>query len=261
MTDSIVGMTASAPKGPTTRARDRSPAKNGDVRAERKSSATRRALVESEIYEKAAQLFAERGFAGTSLQDIADALGVTRPALYYYVKSKDEILERLVIETAQNTSAELVRVAADETLDCLEKLRRQVTTIVSHQAEQPARFRLMILSEADLPEALAAEYNQGRRQSLAAMAQVIQDGIRAGVFRPLDPRVAALGVIGMCNWTAWWVKPDGRDDLTAIAAQFAEMAVASVRRDDDRVPSEDGVEGALKLLRQDLDYLQSILDL
>ena len=52
----------------------------------------RRELVENEIYEQAIRLFAERGFAGTSLQDIADALGITRPALYYYVKSKDELL-------------------------------------------------------------------------------------------------------------------------------------------------------------------------
>ena len=57
---------------------------------------TRRELVENEMYEHAARLFAERGFAGTSLQDVADAMGVTRPALYYYVKSKDELLSKLV---------------------------------------------------------------------------------------------------------------------------------------------------------------------
>jgi AcrR family transcriptional regulator len=62
----------------------------------------RRELVENEIYEHATRLFAERGFAGTRLQDIADALGITRLALYYYVKSKDELLAKLVTEVTQD---------------------------------------------------------------------------------------------------------------------------------------------------------------
>ena len=63
----------------------------GPERAAKNGRGTRRELVENEMYEHAIRLFAERGFAGTSLQDIADAMGVTRPALYYYVKSKDEL--------------------------------------------------------------------------------------------------------------------------------------------------------------------------
>src|ERR1700751_1024305 len=56
----------------------------------------RRRLVEQEILERAAELFAERGFSGATVQDLADALGVSRPALYYYAKSKDVLLEQLV---------------------------------------------------------------------------------------------------------------------------------------------------------------------
>ena len=56
----------------------------------------RRGLVEAEILERGAELFAARGFAATSMQDIADALGSSRPALYHYFRSKDEILDRLI---------------------------------------------------------------------------------------------------------------------------------------------------------------------
>ncbi|MER5436948.1 helix-turn-helix domain-containing protein, partial [Streptomyces sp. NPDC002588] len=55
-------------------------------------STSRRELVENEMFEQASRLFAERGFAGTNLGDIAEAMGITRPALYYYVKSKDDLL-------------------------------------------------------------------------------------------------------------------------------------------------------------------------
>src|SRR2546425_4678982 len=75
------------------------------------ASTARRELVENEIYEQAIRLFAERGFAGTSLQDIADALGITRPALYYYVRSKDELLAKLAADVAGGSAAQITEVA------------------------------------------------------------------------------------------------------------------------------------------------------
>ena len=85
---------------------------NGTGRKRGAASTARRELVENELYEHATRLFAERGFAGTSLQDIADALGITRPALYYYVKSKDELLAKLVTEVTQGPLDELQKIAA-----------------------------------------------------------------------------------------------------------------------------------------------------
>jgi hypothetical protein len=75
----------------------------------------------------------------------------------------------------------------------------------------------------------------------------------------VDARVAALGVIGMGNWVAWWFKP-GHDRAEADAEQLADMAVAGLRQADHRVPDDDGPAAALKLLRQDLDHLERIID-
>jgi len=76
----------------------------------------------------------------------------------------------------------------------------------------------------------------------------------------VDARVAALGVIGMCNWVAWWFRP-GRDSIDAVADQLADMAVAAVQRADDRTPDGEGPAAALKMLRQDIDHLERLLDL
>ena len=94
---------------------------------------------------------------------------------------------------------------------------------------------------------------------LKAVTGVIEDGIRAGRFRPVDARVAALAVIGMGNWVAWWFRP-GRDSADAVADQLADMAVAAVQRADHRIPDGEGPTAALKMLRQDLDHLERILD-
>ncbi|MCF7548290.1 TetR/AcrR family transcriptional regulator [Pseudonocardia sp. WMMC193] len=220
----------------------------------------RRELVENELYEHATRLFAERGFAGTSLQDIADALGITRPALYYYVKSKDELLAKLVTEVTNGPLDEIVALfELDE--DPVRRLRGIVEVIVGRRVTQPERFRLLIRSEAELPAELTAAYDDSRRAVLKAIAGVIDQGVRAGRFRPVDARVAALGVLGMCNWVAWWFHPGGRDTAEGVTAQLADMAVAALVRPDHQTPEAEGPAAALKLLRQDLDHLERILDL
>lgn len=224
-----------------------------------KATTARRELVENELYEHATRLFAERGFAGTSLQDIADALGITRPALYYYVKSKEELLAKLVTEVTNGPLEELTELVARD-LDPVAKLRGIVEIIVGRRARQPERFRLLIRSEAELPAALTEAYDEGRRAVLKTIAAVIDDGVRAGRFRPVDGRVAALGVLGMCNWVAWWFHPGGRDTADAVVEQLADMAVGALQRPDQHVLDGEGPAAALKMLRQDLDHLERILD-
>jgi len=235
--------------------------KKGEPAAEQPRAATaRRELVENEIYEHATRLFAERGFAGTSLQDIADALGITRPALYYYVKSKEELLAKLVTEVTQGPLDDLQRIAGDPA-DAVEKLRGMARVIVGRRANHPDRFRLLFRSEAELPEELTAAYATSRRAVLRTVAGVIDEGVRSGRFRPVDPNVAALGVLGMWNWVAWWFRPDGTRSVDAVTEQLAEMAVAALLRADHRALDGEGPAAAVKLLREDLDHLERLLDL
>jgi len=254
-------MTSSSPPGAARGKADPAPPRPGRNAGKPAGATTaRRELVENEIYEHAIRLFAERGFAGTSLQDIADALGVTRPALYYYVKSKDELLAKLAADVAGGSAAQITELAARPDLDAAGKLREIVRLTALRQATQSERFRLLIRSEAELPAELSDAYDTSRRAVLRAVTGVIEEGIRAGRFRPVDARIAALGVIGMWNWVAWWFRSD-RDSAEAVADQLADMAIAALQRADDRIPDGEGPAAALKMLRQDLEHLERILDL
>jgi hypothetical protein len=84
----------------------------------------------------------------------------------------------------------------------------------------------------------------------------IQDGIDAGAFRPVDPRLAALGIIGMINWIAWWYRPDRDGTGESVAANLADMAVDSVLHERQASLSGDGATAAIAALRQNLDYLE-----
>ncbi|MCD2186581.1 TetR/AcrR family transcriptional regulator [Actinomycetospora soli] len=221
----------------------------------------RRELVEAQIYEQATRLFAERGFAGTSLQDIADAMGMTRPSLYYYVKNKDELLARLVTEITEAPAAATEEIAGRE-LDATTKLRELVGLIAGQQARHAARFQLVIRSESELPDDLAVAHQAAKRRVLDGFARVVDQGIRSGEFRPREVRTTALALIGMCNWVAWWFRPGGAQTPEEVAEQMAEMAVAMVAQAPDRLPESprpDDPAAALSLLRQDLDYLERII--
>ncbi|MDV7090587.1 TetR/AcrR family transcriptional regulator [Rhodococcus sp. IEGM 248] len=220
----------------------------------------RRELVEKQIIEQATRLFAERGFASTTLQDIADATGLTRPALYHYVANKDELLSRLVSESTETPAALLHTINERTDLGPTEKLREMATAIALHQAQAPDRFQLIVRSEAELPEDISRNYEQSRRHVLKEFIHVIEDGIRTGEMRPVDPRTAALAVIGMLNWIAWWHQPGNADDDRVIATQLADMAVRSLVHQDSQSATPEGPARAIAMIRQDLNYLERLLD-
>ncbi|MCZ4552179.1 TetR/AcrR family transcriptional regulator [Gordonia rubripertincta] len=218
----------------------------------------RRELVEREIMEQATRLFAEKGLASTTLQDIADATGLTRPAMYHYVKNKDELFARLVSEIAEEPAVLLHEINQRTDLDPEAKIREMATSIALHQTQTQDRFRLLIRSEAELPEALAETYRQSRRRVLKEFTTAMNEGIAAGVFRPADPRVAALGIIGMLNWIAWWHHPGDSDNDREVAQQLADMAVSAVA--DPRADgTEPGPGRIIAQMRQQLDYLEKSL--
>ncbi|WP_313404537.1 TetR/AcrR family transcriptional regulator [Aeromicrobium sp.] len=219
----------------------------------------RRELVEQRIFDEATRLFAERGFAGTGFQDIADAVGLTRPALYHYFPSKDDLLARIVVGSTDDSAREMEAVLERTDLDAAEKLHRVVALTVRRNARQPERLRLLIRSESDLPEAIAARHREGRRTVLRLLVNMIERGIADGLFRPVDARVAALGIIGTMNWVAWWYDPLGSEDLTALADQLADQAVAGLLDPTRDAAAGGGPLAAIATLRATLDRLERTL--
>ncbi|MEV8510392.1 TetR/AcrR family transcriptional regulator [Actinoplanes sp. NPDC051475] len=223
----------------------------------------RRGIVEQEIYEHAARLFAERGFAATSLQDIAVSMGLTRTAIYHYVDSKDALLEQIVTEVTLEGVALLRGIRGRTDLDPLGRLRLAAYETASRNAENPARFRLWHIGQMELSEPLASRNERAKREVLAELRGLIDDGVRAGVLRPVDSRTAALGILGMCNWIAWWFRPSPEHPVEPVAEAFAEMAVqglvaAPAGTSGPAGPSPQAAS-ALAAVREQLDRLDAAL--
>lgn len=222
----------------------------------------RRELVEEQILAEAARLFAQRGFAGTNLQDIAEAVGITRPALYYYVRSKEEILSRLVAESTEAPAAEIKRLVNAPDADPATRLRAAAYAIALRRATDPFRLQMLIRSESELPADLARAYRAAQRGTLRELVGLIQGGVDSGDFRPVDPTTTALAVVGMCNWVAWWqdwLEGQSSDD---IARKIADLALAMVRQvDDGGKGAKGGPQAAIARMRSELDFLDRALEL
>ncbi len=211
------------------------------------------------VLEAAASLFASRGFGGTNLQHIADALGISRPALYYYFKSKEEILASLVQEVTVFLGHQATELAAKADFNPGETLRRMILNHAEWLLKHGLEFRVVDRSEHDLPTATRRTHEKAKRALLDDFSRTIQRGIDLGHFRPVDAKVTAFSIIGMCSWTAWWFRQDGRLSSEEVASSIADLAVAGLRRGDNVLPREFGTKEALRRLKDDVAQLERLL--
>ena len=217
---------------------------------------TKGSILPQSILDAATKLFIQRGFDGTSMYDIADALGVTRTAVYYYFKNKEAILAALT-EGVTRIAGQIAEQLADhkelEPISALRKLVVQHTNLILDHSLQ---FRVVERNEERLPPKRREGARRSRQTVLNNFTAVIERGVQSGQFRQVDPRIAAFAMLGMCNWTAWWYQPGGRRSREEIASMLADFAVKALEQEGKKRPRDAGVGESLRLLRKELAYLE-----
>lgn len=152
------------------------------------------------ILSAAAQLYAVRGFEGTSMRDIAEAAGVTKPLIFYHFASKERLYASLLAEALSACRAGGETILA-EPLSATERLRRFLASHVQVLREQPAVFAFaynLLTVGRELP--LGFDYRAEGRVLFDQIVRVIEEGQAQGEFRAGDPvtvAVLALASLGM----------------------------------------------------------------
>jgi TetR/AcrR family transcriptional regulator, cholesterol catabolism regulator len=168
----------------------------------------------------AAELFAERGYHGTSVADLGDSAGVKRGALYYHIGSKEDLLYDLSKRHVEEALAR-GRAVAESDMPPVEKLRRLIhehlTAVAARRAEVTVVMREMHALTGDRAVQLRALRNE--HQEL--FAGVLREGVQSGVFRKADS-VTVLGILGALNWTYMWFDPNRHLGVNELAEQLTE---------------------------------------
>jgi len=224
-----------------------------------RKSGPRRDLMERELLERAAEIFASRGFANTTLQDIADAANVGRTTLYHYFKSKDDFLTALVEDVTIQSSRRTRAIRLKSDLTPSERLREAALASLEWVLARPNRFKVLVRDEQTLPPEILRRHEAAKRDLLAEFTAIIQAGIDAGEFRSGNPRVMALSVIGMCNWSVWWFNPKGSMTREQLGETIAEMAVHAVRRAEPANGARTA-KSSLREIRTNLNELERLIE-
>jgi AcrR family transcriptional regulator len=180
-------------------------------------------LTQQEIVTKATELFAQRGFGATSLDDIAEALGVTQGALYYHIKNKEEIL-RVIYLTVLSVSEEPLRRITESDVPPSQKLRRAIEHHVAVAADRSPAMTVFYRERHHLTGPFAKEITLRQKAYEGYFERIIQDGQANGAFSSrVDPKIGTFGLLGMCNWLSQWYKSGGQYTPQQIAEMFAYM--------------------------------------
>lgn len=161
-----------------------------------------------EILETSARMFASHGYAATSLQMIADDLGLLKGSLYYYINSKEDLLYE-VIKDVYVPGVANFQLLASGTGDAATRLRNAVEGHVVYLIENLASTTVYLHEYDRLSAQRRAEL--GERDYVKLVRDLIIEGQEEGAFRDdLDPHLAAMSVLGSTNWIYRWYQPGSR---------------------------------------------------
>jgi TetR/AcrR family transcriptional regulator, cholesterol catabolism regulator len=188
------------------------------------------------ILEEAVKLFYERGFTGTTLDDIAAELGVTKPFIYTHFRSKTELLAALCKPTIE-LSLGAVTQAASGPGSPTERLYRAIAGFTEVVLSRQANIAIYFREEKNLsPEALG-EINGLRKKFDRVLSKLLAEGVAAGEFDVGDVSLTALAIGGMISWAYTWHRPNGRLPLDDLAGEMAELALGMAGARRVTVPS------------------------
>jgi len=186
--------------------------------------------VKKSMIHAARELFASKGYAETSVQEIVEAAGVTKGAFYYYFSSKDEVLE-LIHDEFLDYEISLVEELEKYGGTAPERLGSLVRDLIRSIIIYRENVRVFFQEFDRLPEPRKAEIEKRRRVYQQHVEDIVRDGVRQGSFRSdLDPTVATLGIFGLANYTYRWIRSDGRLPADAVIDMLAQMAVGAVKK-------------------------------
>ncbi|MBC8751687.1 MULTISPECIES: TetR/AcrR family transcriptional regulator [Paraburkholderia] len=187
--------------------------------------ARKQAYVQDEILMSAVSLFARRGFRAVTIDDIASSLGYTKSVVYYYFKSKSEILWQIFLRN-YDEYFQMITSVTELGLGPEETLRRLILDHALHVMERPEWNAIYWRDETELNEHQRQQMADRKREYGVRISAIYADGVAENRFRKIPTGVAVRAIIGMCNSLSTWFRPDGRLSAADIAEHFVTMLMS-----------------------------------
>lgn len=175
-----------------------------------------------QILRTATRIFCEKTYHGATLKDIADAVGMLKGSLYYYITSKEKLLADIILEAVKTLDEGLVRVENAD-LHPRERMREIVREHVKFNALYREAGTLFVTEKNVISSLHMDEVDEIFERRDKLLARTLNEAIKMGLYRPVDVRITSLAIVGLCNSLLFWFKPSGRFSWEKIADCFFEV--------------------------------------
>lgn len=174
-----------------------------------------------------ARLFAEQGYEGTSLQDIASAVKFTKAGLYHYFASKQDIFDQIILKLLADMRARVEEQVAAQTTPA-DRLYAFMQAHAAFLTENLAEFRTMFGARGGVGQAYTPDQIAAREAYAGVLLQILREGQATGAFVLDDVAIPAQGILGMLNGMSRWYRPAGPGTASDIADGFFRMIHAGL---------------------------------
>ncbi|HEU4402998.1 MAG TPA: TetR/AcrR family transcriptional regulator [Candidatus Polarisedimenticolia bacterium] len=178
---------------------------------------------QAQILETAARIFCEKGFDKASMGDISSAMGLTKAGVYHHIRSKEDLLYR-IMSYGMDLFEQKVLNRVKDIPDPLERLQ---ATLKGHvlliTRDRPKEITVILHESNALKGRLRDRIDARKRRYVKFLEKTCRELVKSGRARPVDPAVAAFALLGMINWIYQWYRPGGRLSDEQLAEGLADL--------------------------------------
>lgn len=179
---------------------------------------------EADVIEAAISVFYAKGYPASTIQDVADAVGMLKGSLYHYIATKEDLLYKVLRGSHEEAQAIMTKVSALDSAP-LDRLRTYLTLIHLWYLEHPERVSVYFTQQQYLTGDSYAEMRMQNREFEHFLRGLLAEAKRTGALaEDVDPKLATFFILGALNSLPNWYQPGGPLSREQIAEEFAVMA-------------------------------------
>lgn len=181
------------------------------------------------ILTEAAKLFKDRGYSGTSMRDLAGQVGMEAASMYNHIKAKDEILESICFRISGIYISQLAEISATDA-SYGDKIKALIRLHIQLMVEDGAAVSVANHDWKYLPAPKLAEFKQARKSYEKGFAALLEAGIAAGEFQPVNVSVALFTILSAVRWVELWFRPGRELSADELEANIITMLLNGLER-------------------------------
>jgi len=182
-----------------------------------------------QIIDAAALLFKQKGYASTTMRDLATELGIEAASIYHHIKSKEELLESICFDMANKFILNAKEVN-DIYFNAEQKLRSAIKLHVETITQNQNQSAVFLGEWRNLSEPKLTLFKQLRQQYENQFTIILMDGENEDIFDQVDKKFAVLSILSTINFVNEWYKPDGKMNAAEIAEKLSNFIMGGLRK-------------------------------